>query len=386
MSKDILELLGLKRTRPMFGVNPNDTSVKPQSTTRLMWRKFRKHRLARLGIVLFGFLFLMIVFAPFFSPYNPDAVNLRHSYIPPQKIHFFDENGRFHVIPFTYTIKKSTDPATLALKYDEDRSRKYHLRFFVHGWEYKLFGLFKTDIHLFGVEEGGTVYLFGTDQHGRDLFSRILFGGRLTFLIALGAGALSGILGAIVGTISGYISGAVDTIIQRIIEVFLCFPALPLWMALSAALPRDWKPINTIYAITVIFAVLGWPGIAREVRGKVLAYREEDFVLAAKAVGASSKRIIFRHVLPQALSHIIVAATVMVPNLMIGESTLSFLGLGVQPPMATWGSLLQKAQDLQTIGQHPWIMIPGLFIVFTILVLSFIGDGLRDAVDPYSKR
>ena len=342
--------------------------------------------MARLGAIVFGLIFIAVVFASFFAPYRPEQANLRHSYLPPQRIHFFDEEGRFHLRPFTYRLVKSVDPVTLALKYKEDTSMKYFVTFFVRSWEHKPFGLFKTNVHLFGVEEGGTVYLFGTDQHGRDLFSRILFGGRLTLLIALGAGALAGIFGAMVGTTSGYLSGAVDTVIQRLIEVFLCFPALPLWMALSAALPRDWKPINTVYAITVIFALLGWPGIAREVRGKVLSYREADFVLAARAVGAGSRRIILRHVLPQALSHIIVAVTTAVPGLMIGESTLSFLGLGVQPPMASWGALLQKAQDLQTLAYQRWIMIPGLFIMITVLAFSFLGDGLRDAADPFSQK
>ena len=362
-------------------------SPRPQSHTAssLMWRKFKRHKMARLGMVVFGIVLITTVFAPFFSPYSYDQSNLRESYLPPQRLHFIDQEGRFHLRPFTYRQVKTMDPRTLELGYEEDTTIAYPVRFFAHGWDYSLFGLFTTDVHLFLPSDGGAIHLFGTDQHGRDLFSRTLFGGRLTLLIALGAGVLSGLIGAIVGTVSGYFAGTADAVIQRVVEVFLCFPALPLWMALSAALPRDWEPIQTVYAITLIFAVLGWPGIAREVRGKVMAYRNEDFVLAAQAVGAPNRRIVFRHVFPQAMSHIIVAITTSIPGLMIGESTLSFLGLGVQPPMATWGSLLERAQNLQTLAQQKWLMIPGLFIMITVLAFSFLGDGLRDAADPFSQ-
>ncbi len=350
-----------------------------------MWRKFRRHKLAIAGGVLLAALLIGVIFAPFFAPYAADQGNLRYSYCPPQRIHFIDSDGRFHFRPFTYRIVKETDPVTLRLRYSEDKSVAYPIRFFARGWNYTVFGFIKTNLHLAQASEGGTLYLFGTDQHGRDLWSRILFGGRLTLLIAIGAGFLSGLFGAMVGTVSGYLSGAPDAVIQRFIEVLLCFPALPLWMALSAALPRNWDPINTIYAITLIFALLGWPGIAREVRGKVLALREEEYVTAARAIGVGRGRIIFRHVLPQAMSHIIVSITTAVPGLMIGESTLSFLGLGVQPPMATWGALLQKAQNIQTLAQQQWLLIPGLFIMITVLALSFLGDGLRDAADPFSR-
>ena len=360
---------------------------RPESHTAssLMWRKFKRHKMARLGMVVFGVIAVTSVLAPFFSPYSYDQSNLRESYLPPQRLHFIDQDGRFHLRPFTYRQVKTMDPRTLALGYEEDTSAAYPIRFFARGWSYELFGLFSANVHLFLPSDGGSIHLFGTDQHGRDLLSRTFFGGRLTLLIALGAGILSGLIGAVVGTISGYLSGTADAVIQRIIEVFLCFPALPLWMALSAALPRDWEPIHTVYAITLIFAVLGWPGIAREVRGKVMAYRNEDFVLAAQALGASDRRIIFRHVFPQAMSHIIVAITTSIPGLMIGESTLSFLGLGVQPPMATWGSLLERAQNLQTLAQQKWLLIPGLFIMITVLAFSFLGDGLRDAADPFSQ-
>jgi len=358
---------------------------RPKSQSALMWRKFKKHRLARIGGIIIGILVIIIVFAPFFAPYDYTDSDFMTTYIPPQRIHFFDQDGKFHFRPFTYKLQRELDPKTYMLLYTEDPSKKYFIKLFAHGWEYELFGIFKSDLHLFRVEEGGSVFLLGTDAHGRDLLGRILFGGRLTLLIALTATAISGIIGAILGGISGYCSGVVDILIQRAVEVFRCFPELPLWMALSAALPRDWNPIYTVYGIIGIFALLNWPVIAREVRGKALSYREADFVLAAKSIGASNGRIVLRHILPQAFSHIIVALTVTIPWLILGESTLSFLGLGIQPPMASWGSLMKKAQNFQTLGQHPWIMIPGLFIMITVLAFSFLGDGLRDAADPFSR-
>jgi len=358
---------------------------RPQRQLALMWRKFKKHRLARIGGIIVGLLLIIIVFAPFFAPYDYAKSDFKKTYVPPQRIHFVDQDGRFHFRPFTYKLHSELDPETYMLLNTEEPSKKYFIRLFVHGWEYELFGIFKSDLHLFGVEDGGSVFLLGTDTHGRDLLGRILFGGRLTLLIALTATAISGIIGTILGGISGYYSGVSDILIQRAVEVFRCFPELPLWMALSAALPRDWNPIYTVYGIIGIFSLLNWPVIAREVRGKALSYREEDFVLAAKSIGASGRRIILRHVLPQAFSHIIVALTVTIPWLILGESTLSFLGLGIQPPMASWGTLMKNAQNFQTLGQHPWIMIPGLFIMITVLAFSFLGDGLRDAADPFSR-
>jgi len=356
-----------------------------KNQTALMWRKFKKHRLARIGGIIIGLLLIIIAFAPFFAPYDYTSSDFKATYVPPQRIHFLDQDGKFHFRPFTYKLQRELDPKTYMLLYTEDPSKKYFIRLFVHGWEYELFGIFKSDLHLFGVEDGGAVFVLGTDALGRDLLGRILFGGRLTLLIALTATAISGIIGAILGGISGYYSGVLDILIQRAVEVFRCFPELPLWMALSAALPRDWNPIYTVYGIIGIFSLLNWPVIAREVRGKALSYREEDFILAAKSIGASNGRIVLRHILPQAFSHIIVALTVTIPWLILGESTLSFLGLGIQPPMASWGSLMKNAQNFQTLGQHPWIMIPGLFIMITVLAFSFLGDGLRDAADPFSR-
>jgi len=353
----------------------------------LLWKKFRRHRLAQLGMVIISIILIITIFAPFFAPYDPLHQNYSAIYAPPQKIHFWDESGRFSLRPFVYALERKMDPTTFKTVYVENTSKKCYIRFFVRGWRYKLFGLLESNLHLFGVESGGTIHIFGTDSNGRDLFSRILFGGRYTMLISCLAGLTSGLIAAVVGCVSGYFGGMIDMAVQRVIEVMMCFPSVPLWMTFSAAIPRDWKPIYVVFALTAVFAVLNWPGMARAIRGKVLPYRDQEFVMAARAIGVSQFRIVFRHVLPQALSHIIVSITLLIPGLILGESTLSFLGLGVRSAeFATWGALLQRAQNLQTLALYPWIMIPGLFIVITVLAINFIGDGLRDAADPYSKR
>jgi len=342
--------------------------------------------MARIGAFVILVILLVTVFAPFFSPYNYVRSDLRATYMAPQRMHFRDRDGNFHFRPFVYKSIREIDPVIFKLSYREDTSQKYFIRFFVHSWKYKLFGIFESDLHLFGTQKGGVIHLFGTDAQGRDLFGRILVGGRVTLFIALSATIFSGIIGGILGVASAYYLGIVDMLIQRLVEVLRCFPEIPLWMALSTALPRGWNPVYTMYGIIVIFALLNWPMIAREVRGKALPYRDAELVLAAKAIGAGDQRIILYHLFPQVFSHLIVAVTTTLPWLILGESTLSFLGLGIQPPMASWGSLMKSAQNLQTLGLHPWIMLPGAFIIITVLAVSFLGDGLRDAADPFSQR
>lgn len=357
----------------------------PKSQWALMLRKFKRNKLAQLGMLIIGALFLLVLFAPFFSPYDYHNTKLKKSYRPPQRIHFVDQEGNFHWRPFTYKIKRSMDSETFTLSFEEEKSERYPVKFFTRSWEYSLFGLINTNLHLFGVEGEGNLYIFGTDGHGRDLFSRTLAGGRITLSVALLGTFLTGIIGSLLGGISGYYGGLMDMLIQRAVEVVRCFPKIALWMSLSVAIPSTWPPIYILYGVIMIFALLQWPLLAREVRGKVIEYQEKDFVLAARSVGANDLRIIIRHVLPQAASHIIVSLTVTVPWIILGESMLSFLGLGIQPPMISWGVLLQKAQNFQTLGLHPWIMIPGLFIVASVLGFNFLGDGLRDAVDPFSQ-
>jgi peptide/nickel transport system permease protein len=305
-------------------------------------------------------------------------------YVPPQRVHFVDADGRFHLRPFTYALTPDMDPATWRRIYTEDTSTRYPIHLFVRSWEYRLFGIFTTDLHLFGTEPGGTVFLLGTDKLGRDLLSRIIFGGRVSMYVAFFGALVSAILGAVIGAASGYYGGAFDAITQRIIELLLSFPTLPLFMALSVAIPVEWPPFGVFLGIIAIFSLLSWPVLAREVRGKVLSYREEEFVTAAHAIGARNPYIIFRHVLPNVISHVIVILTITIPELILAEGALSFLGLGIQPPLVSWGVLLADATTLETLGRNPWVMIPGLAILVTVLAFNLLGDGLRDAVDTTS--
>jgi len=354
------------------------------SHSKRMWIRFRRHTLAQIGTVAFAMMLILILFAPFFSPNDPQHQDYSAVHVPPQKIRFRDSNGAFSLRPFVYALDREMDPTTFKTIYTEDTTTKYPIQFFVRGWSYRLLGIFETDIHFFGVSDAGSLYIFGSDANGRCLFSRILHGGRYTLLIACVAGLLSGTIAALVGCVSGYFGGVVDMALQRVIEVLMCFPRIPLWMAFAASVPRNWPPIRIVFAITAVFALLSWPGMARAVRGKVLPFRDQDFVLAARAIGASPFRIVMLHVLPQAISHIVVGITLLIPWLILGESTLSFLGLGVRSAeFATWGALLRAAQNLQSVALYPWLMLPGAFIVVAVLAINFIGDGLRDAADPY---
>jgi peptide/nickel transport system permease protein len=367
---------------------PSNTpqSAKGTSTLQLTWRRFLRSPLAKVGGGMVIILVVLTVFAPFFAPYNYNQTRLSMVYVPPQRIRFIDDAGQFHLRPFTYALTPDLDPATWRRIYTEDTSRRYPIHFFVRSWEYRLFGLFRTNIHLFGVEDGGTVFLLGTDQMGRDLFSRILAGGRVSMSVALFGALVSAFLGSVIGAMSGYFGGMFDAIVQRIIELILSFPTLPLFMALSVAIPVEWPPLGIFIGIIMIFALLGWPVLAREVRGKVLSYREEEFVMAAQSLGARNGYTIFRHILPNVVSHIVVVLTIGIPELILAEGALSFLGLGIQPPLVSWGVLLSDATTLETIGRHPWIMTPGIAILITVLAFNFLGDGLRDAVDATSQQ
>jgi len=351
------------------------------SQWQLMWRKFIKHKLAIFGGAVLAIFYIIAIFCEFFSTYDIYKRYPKYIYYQPQRIHFFDEEG-FHLRPFIYGSKKKIDPVTWRRIYTLDKTKKYPIYFFIHGDKYKLWGLFSTDIHLFGVKEG-TIFLFGTDKLGRDLFSRNIYAARISLSIGLVGVALSFVLGSTLGGISGYYGGAADTIIQRIIEYLISLPTIPLWMALSAALPADWPPIKVYFGITIILSIVGWCGLARVVRGKLISSREEDFVMAAKIAGATDSRIISTHLLPSFLSYLIVNLTLAIPNMILGETALSFLGLGLRPPVVSWGVLLKNAQNVRTVALHYWLLIPGFFVIITILAFNFLGDGLRDAADPY---
>lgn len=359
----------------------------PLSQTQLIWRRFRRHRLGMFGTAIVLLLTLLAVFADFLSPYGPGAEHRRWSYAPPTKIHFFYE-GRF-VGPFVYGIKRERDPTTFRALYTEDTSKIYPIKFFVRGEPYKLLGLIPTDVHLFGTgeppESPGQVFLFGADYQGRDLFTRTLIGGRISLMIGPAVVIIIIVLGSLVGGISGYFGGWVDMAIQRVIEVLQSFPTLPLYLALGAILPADLPNSARVIGIILIFGLVGWTGLARVLRGQILALREQEFALAARAMGASHLRIIGKHLLPNTMSYLIVSATLTIPGIIIGEATLSFLGLGIKEPLTSWGLLLSDAQDWSALSSHPWLMIPGFFIVVAVLAFNFMGDALRDAVDPYSQ-
>ncbi len=352
------------------------------SQGQLMWRKFIKHKLAILGGVVIGILYILAIFCEFFSTYNMHEFHMENIYNPPQKIHFFDKGGNFHVRPFIYQQKIEFDSETFKKTYTEDETEKCPIYFFVRGDRYKLWNAFETDLHLFGVKKG-TIFLFGTDNLGRDIFSRNLHGARISLSIGLVGVVLSFAFGALLGSVSGYYGGSADMFIQRVIEIFICIPTIPIWMALSVALPPHWSSIKVYFGITIVLSVTGWGGLARVVRGKLLELREEDFIMATKISGATDGRVITRHLLPSFFSYLIVHLTLAIPYMILGETALSFLGLGIRPPAVSWGALLKNAQNVRTVNLYPWLLIPGLFVIITVLGFNFLGDGLRDAADPY---
>jgi peptide/nickel transport system permease protein len=361
-----------------------DKGEQHESYFQLVWRRFRKSRPAIVGGLLVLMLILLAVFADFFSPTNPSDLNMAGSFTPPQRIHFIDAEGNINLRPFTYLQIVELDPVTFEPRWAEDTSQKYYLRLFPKTWEWKLLGLVPTRIHLFGVEEGGTIYLLGTEKFGRDLWGRSCLAGRISLSLSMFSVFISVTVGSIVGVTSGYYGGWIDNVIQRFIEFVQSFPTLPLWMALAALIPATWSSLRIFTIMAVIFALLGWTLLAREVRGKVMAFRETDFILAGKEMGASDKRVIFKHLLPNSLSHIIVVMTLAIPAIILAEAFLSFLGIGIQEPLTSWGLLMNDANNLQTLGINPWIMTPVIFIIAAVLGFNFLGDGLRDAADPYA--
>lgn len=350
---------------------------------KLIWWKFRKHKLAIFSSWILILLYVFVLFCEFIAPYDPWRRFEDYRNAPPQRIRIYSKTNGFEK-PFVYGLQQKFDIETFRRIFIENTEKKYSLRFWIRGDKYKLWGKFTSDIHLFGVEEG-YIFLFGTDELGRDIFSRTIYGTRISLTIGLAGVFLSFILGIILGGISGYFGGIIDEIIQRAIDFLISIPSIPLWMALSAAIPRNWPVTKTYFAITIILSIIGWCGLARVVRGKFLSLREEDFTLAARLAGASEWRIITRHLLPSFASHLIVSITLSIPGMILGETTLSFLGLGLQPPAISWGVLLQEAQQVISVAHHPWKLTPALFVIITVLAFNFLGDGLRDAADPYAR-
>lgn len=350
---------------------------------QLIVRKFKKHKLAMVGLITLAILYTLGIFSEFFATQDIAKRSTSAISMAPTAIHFVDEDGNFSLQPFVYGKKQEEDPETWKKYYVDDTSVKHKLRFFYHGDSYKLLGFIPGDIHFFGTPEPDVFFPFGTDSSGRDLYSRVLSALRISLSTGLVGVFFTFILGCLFGGISGYYGGKIDTVIQRIIEFLMSMPSIPLWMALAAAFPSNWSSLKTYFAITIILSLIGWASLARVVRGKLLELRNEDFVTAARVSGANDRYIIMKHLLPSFSSYLIVNVTLAIPSMILSETSLSFLGIGLTPPIVSLGVLLQDAQSINTISMYPWLMIPGAFVIISVLAFNFVGDGLRDAADPY---
>lgn len=351
------------------------------SQWQIMWWKFKRHKVAVWSGVVLILFYLCVPFAEVIAPYTANKRDSNHLYAPPQALHLFHE-GSF-VGPFVYGMTSEVDMTNLKWVFKEDRTRVHPIRFFCRGTDYNFWGLFKADFHLFCPAKDGTLFLLGTDRLGRDVLSGLIYGARLSLTVGLIGVAISIVLGLFFGGIAGYFGGVLDSLIQRLIEIMRSLPELPLWMALSAALPVTWSPVWIYFGLTIILGLLDWPGLARAVRSKLLSLREEEYARAAVLMGAKPKRVISRHLLPGFTSHIIASATLSIPSMILGETALSFLNLGLRRPSVSWGVMLNEAQNISVVTVYPWLMAPVLPIIIVVLAFNFLGDGLRDAADPY---
>ena len=352
------------------------------SQWRIMWWKFRRHRIAVWCGVILALLYASALVSEVLAPYALNSRDSRHIYAPPQRVHLFAD-GKF-VGPFVYGFSMTLNQDTMKREFTVDEAKVQRLRFFCQGDDYEFWGLVPGNLHLVCPAEEGTLFLLGTDRLGRDMLSRIIFGTRISLTVGLLGIAVSFLIGITLGGISGYYGGWIDNLIQRLIEIVRSFPELPLWMALGAALPVTWSPVLIYFGITIILGLLDWPGLARSVRSKFLALREEDFAVAAVLMGASPARVISRHLLPSFTSHLIASVTLSIPSMILGETALSFLGLGLRPPITSWGVLLNEAQNINVVALYPWLMLPVVPVFVVVLAFNFLGDGLRDAADPYN--
>jgi peptide/nickel transport system permease protein len=362
-------------------MTPEQERLYRASQWRMMWLKLRRHKLAVGSGVLLLLLYASILVSEVLAPYNLHTRFTSHIYAPPQGIHLFHE-GEF-VGPFVYGYESKLNMETMKREYTVNPDKVQPLRFFCSGDSYRFWDLFEADFHLVCPAEGGHMFLLGTDRLGRDMLSRIIYGARISLTIGLVGIAISFLLGITIGGAAGYYGGWVDVTAQRSIEIVRSFPEIPLWLALAAALPVTWSPLWVYFGITIILGLLDWPGLARAVRAKLLSLREEDFATAAQLMGARPPRIIFRHLLPSFASHLIASATLSIPTMILGETALSFLGLGLRPPITSWGVLLSEAQNINVVALYPWLMLPVVPVIVVVLAFNFLGDGLRDAADPY---
>lgn len=367
-------------------VGPGLVELPDDSPTRLFWRAFRRHRLAFISMIILGLLYTVVLIPEFLAPETDNHLHASYTFAPPQLLHVVGKttDGQTHLF-FVNGYTSTADPDTNAIKYVADPSQRIDIRLFVKGDRYKLFGLIPSNIHLIGAKTPGeTFFLLGADANGRDLLSRMIYGTRVSMSIGLVGVIFAFVLGLVLGGVSGYFGGRTDTIVQRVIELFMSVPTLPLWLALAAAMPLSWGALARYFAITVILAILAWTHLARVVRGRLMAIRSEEFVVAAQLDGNSPWRIIIGQMMPSLTSHLIAQLTLSIPAMIIAETSLSFLGLGLTPPAISWGVLLQAAQNVQAIASAPWLLLPGVAVIVAVLALNFMGDGLRDAADPFS--
>lgn len=376
---------GTDEQAPLGAEATDRSEIAEASQAKLVWAAFKKHKLAMIGTVVTLFLYFVALFVEFLAPFSTGKFDPEYTYAPPQRLHIVDTSGgEWDWGLYVNGYKTRMDPETLELFFEPDPNKKIPVQLFAKGEEYKMWGIIPWDRHLIGPKNPDhPMYLLGADRNGRDLFSRMVHGTRISMTIGLVGVGMAFFLGIVLGGVSGYFGGKIDTIIQRLVEFFMSIPTLPLWLGLAAALPADWGPLRRYFAITVILAIIAWTDLARVVRGRFLSLREEEFVTSAHLDGNPQPRVIFRHMLPSFTSHLIASLTLSIPAMILAETSLSFLGLGLQPPVVSWGVLLNDAQNIRTISTAPWLMLPGLAVIVAVLSMNFAGDGLRDAADPY---